>query len=136
MEDTYNLLYVEDDVGSRKVMLGLIQALPYSVGLTIFNDSKNFLPRVKSITPQPDVILLDIHVQPHNGFEMLQMLRFDTFYASKKIVALTASVMNEEVKRFKEAGFDGVLAKPLKFHEFPDHMKRILATERQWMVIR
>ena len=136
MNKSYNLLYVEDDPGSRKVMQGLVQSLPYHVTLTIFNDSLDFLSRVQSLHPQPDVILLDIHVQPHNGFEMLQMLRLHSSYAYKMIVALTASVMNEEVKKLKEAGFDGVLAKPLKFHEFPDRMQRILAGERQWIVIR
>ena len=44
--------------------------------------------------------------------------------------------LTEEVKKLKEAGFDGVLAKPLNFHDFPNVMKRMLAGERVWTVVR
>jgi CheY-like chemotaxis protein len=130
------LLYVEDDPGSRKVMRMLVSALPQSVQLTIFDDSTDFLDRVAALDPVPDVFLLDIHVSPHNGFGMLAMLRQHPHYAGKMVIALTASVMNEEINQLKEAGFDGVLAKPLNFHTFPDTLLRILAGEHIWTVHR
>jgi CheY-like chemotaxis protein len=52
------------------------------------------------------------------------------------VMALTASVMNEEINKLREAGFDGVLGKPLSFHTFPDTLRRILAGERIWTVPR
>jgi CheY-like chemotaxis protein len=52
------------------------------------------------------------------------------------IVALTASVMNSEIHKLKEAGFDGVLAKPLNFHTFPEMLTRILNREQIWTVHR
>jgi CheY-like chemotaxis protein len=130
------LLYVEDDPGSRKVMQLLVSALPQTVQVAIFNDSADFLERVTALNPIPDVFLLDIHVSPHNGFGMLAMLRQHAHYAEKMVIALTASVMNEEINQLKEAGFDGVLAKPLNFHTFPDTMMRILAGEHIWTVHR
>lgn len=136
MPKLYSLLYVEDDPGSQKVMRGLIEILDFPVHLTIFEDSVNFLQGVKSVSPVPDLFLLDIHISPKNGFEMLQVLRADESFANKIIVAVTASVMNEEVKKLKDAGFDGVLAKPLKFRDFPNLIKRILAGEHLWTVIR
>lgn len=131
-----SLLYIEDDPGSRKVMYGLVERLTIPVHLTILEDSRNFIERVEAIKPQPDVFLLDIHVQPLDGFGMLRLLRQHERFASKMVVALTASVMNAEVKKLKEAGFDGVLAKPLSFHDFPQVMERVLAGERLWTVIR
>lgn len=38
---------------------------------------------------------------------MLAMLRADARYATCKIVALTASVMNEEVEQLRKAGLMG-----------------------------
>jgi CheY-like chemotaxis protein len=130
------LLYVEDDVGSRKVMRLLVSALPETVETIIFDDSTNFLERVAALDPIPDVFLLDIHVSPYNGFGMLAMLRKHPDYAEKMVIALTASVMNEEINQLKEAGFDGILAKPLNFHTFPDTLTRILAGEHVWTVHR
>ena len=131
-----NLLYVEDDPGSRKVMRMLIRRVPVPVNLTILEDSTDFLLRIECAVPEPDVFLLDIHVSPNDGFQMLEILRCHAQFSNKMVVALTASVMNEEVNRLKEAGFDGVLAKPLNFYQFPTRLERILHGERMWMVTR
>jgi len=42
------------------------------------------------------------------------------------VVALTASVMNEEIQQRRTAGFDGCLAKPIDVDEFPHSLARIL----------
>jgi len=136
MSKLYSLLYVEDDIGSRKVMQGLVERLPMPVMLTTFENSDDFLQRISHVEPEPDLFLIDIHVKPLNGFEMLSLLRLHERYQHKMIVALTASVMNEEITRLKEAGFDGMLAKPLKFHEFPSLIERILNGEHLWTLVR
>lgn len=130
-----NILYVEDDAGSRKVMQGLVESLDAPIQLTIFNDSVDFINRVEYLTPEPDVFLLDIHVTPLDGFSMLTRLRQHLRFHSKLMIALTASVMHDEVRELKNSGFDGVLAKPLRFSDFPDVMQRILDGERIWKVI-
>ena len=136
MNPPKTLLYVEDDPGSRKVMSVLVGYLAQPVELVTFEDSADFLHRVHSITQEIDVFLLDIHVTPNDGFDMLRLLRSDPRLASKRVIALTASVMNEEINRLKEAGFDGVLSKPLTFSTFPDTINRILAGERIWTIYR
>jgi len=136
MSGSYSIVYVEDDPGSQKVMRGLVETLGFSIDLHIFEDSSHFIPRVEALDPEPDLFLLDIHVSPLNGFDMLQALRRHDDFQGKMIVALTASVMNEEVKQLKEAGFDGILAKPLKFQDFPRHIQRILDGENLWAIKR
>lgn len=129
------ILYVEDDLESREIMRVLVEEVMQMTHLTIFEDSYNFLSRLDNLSPQPDVFLLDIHVPPYNGFEMLQMLRELDAYQLTPIVALTASVMNEEVQQLKTAGFDGVLAKPLDMDAFPIALQRILNGETVWHVV-
>ena len=97
-------LYVEDEPLSRLVMdTLLIRAMGYK-HLSIFEDSTGFMDRIKELPTTPDVIFLDIHMQPYNGFEMLSMLRQHPVYSNAQVIALTASVMNEEVRRLREAG--------------------------------
>lgn len=132
MEHYY--LYVEDDPLSRQIMQIIIENRVGSNNLTIFEDSTNFIERVQSLPHIPTVFLLDIHVRPYDGFQMLSMLRENGCFANSKIVALTASVMNEEVEQLREAGFDGAIAKPLSIHTFPDLINRIVAGESVWHI--
>jgi CheY-like chemotaxis protein len=129
------LLYVEDDVQSCEIMQLLIQEILGLPNLVIFEDSADFMERVTQLIPQPDVILLDIHVHPHDGFSMLNMLRNHPDYHQKPIVALTASVMNEEIQQLQDAGFDGIIAKPINMDTFPETLTRIMNGERIWHVL-
>ena len=68
-------LYVEDDAFSREIMALILGDMLGYTSVTVFEDSADFLPRVEKLAAKPDVIFLDIHVRPHNGFEMLTMIR-------------------------------------------------------------
>ena len=129
------ILYVEDDSRSVKVMDVLLTKRMGLSHVTIMEDSANFLERVQTLTPKPDVIFLDIHVEPHNGFAMLKMLRDSGEFDNSRIVALTASVMNEEVVQLRQAGFDACLGKPVDMDTFPDVLNRILNGESLWHII-
>lgn len=133
MTDQY-YLYVEDDPMSREIMRIIIENGVGSTNLVVFEDSIDFLGRASRLNPQPTMILLDIHVTPHDGFQMLKMLRQQAQFTSVKIVALTASVMNEEVEQLREAGFDGAIAKPLSIQTFPDLIRRIANGETIWHI--
>ncbi len=130
-KNTY--LYVEDDPPSRQVMNLIMRSMGVE-RYSAFEDSKNFLERLNTLSERPDIILLDIQMNPYNGFEILNMIRSDPNFAQAKIIALTASVMNEEVDQLKRAGFDGAIAKPVEFREFPFLIKRIIQDESVWHI--
>jgi len=128
------LLCVEDDPSNRLVMKLLVEKTLQARNYTIFEDSADFLPRLRNLHIRPDIILLDIHVSPLNGFQMLQMIREDPVYRDTKVVALTASVMNEEVERLRKSGFDGAIGKPITLSTFPIIIERIMKGESIWQV--
>lgn len=128
------VLYFEDDALSREVMHAcLTRGMGYH-NVVIFEDSIDFEAKLAQLPTRPGVIFLDIHMEPLDGFEMLRVIRRNDAYRSTRVVALTASVMNEEVKLLRDAGFDGVIAKPLDFELFPAIMQRILAGESVWHI--
>jgi CheY-like chemotaxis protein len=129
------VLYVEDDPQSSEIMQLLLMGEMGLEHVVLFDENANFLERVRNLDPQPNVFLLDIHVKPYTGFEMLEMLRAEEAYKDTPVVALTASVMNEEVHRLKTAGFNGVIAKPLDLEMFPATLQRILKGETVWYVV-
>ena len=134
MIQTPIILYVEDDAGSRKVMHFLVNGAMGNPNLTIFEDSIDFLQRLHALQPRPNLVLLDIHVDPLDGFEILELIRHSAVFASVPVVALTASVMQEEVQRLKNAGFNGVIAKPIDVDHFPEQVDRILRGEVVWTI--
>ena len=129
-----NVLYVEDDPNSRVIMRMILvnrMKLPH---VTIFEDSVDFLVRAEAIDPKPDIVFLDIHVDPYNGFEMLDMLRQSDHFTDTYIVALTASVMNEEITQLQNSGFDGCLSKPVDSDLIPDIMTQIMSGHKIWNI--
>ncbi len=132
MNHQLTVLYVEDDQASREIMYLLLVSEMGLSNVIIFENSSHFLSRTLELYPQPGVILLDIHVQPYNGFEMLNMLRSQPDFQATPVVALTASVMNEEVEKLRRAGCIGVIATPIDTDTFPRLLKRILSGEQIW----
>ncbi|MCI0713219.1 MAG: response regulator [Chloroflexi bacterium] len=135
MKSQTAVLYVEDEPMSRKVMQMLLKGRMGLEHVTIFEDSNNFIQRLCNLVPLPDVIFLDIHMEPYNGFELLEMVRNVSYFASTPVVALTASVMSEEVELLKSAGFDGCLAKPINSDTFGETLQQIMNGERVWQII-
>lgn len=129
MNTNLSVLYIEDDMMSRKVMQMLLKSRLGLANVTILENSAKFLENVNAISPKPKVIFLDIHMVPIDGFEMLKILRESDELGEIPIVAMTASVMNEEVVELQSAGFDGCIAKPIDKDEFPVLLERILAGE-------
>jgi CheY-like chemotaxis protein len=128
------VLYVEDDAASRDVMRMVQRLNPNRLRITLFDDSAAFLERFTALAPRPDIVLLDIHMRPYSGFDMLNMLRADAAHADMPVVALTASVMNEEVQMLRQAGFHSVIAKPLDLDLLPALLERVLHGEKVWHV--
>lgn len=126
-------LYVEDEENSRDIMRLFLESLGHSQ-IVIWPNSAHFEQHLAALQPEPDVFFLDIHVLPYNGFEMLTMIRSHPSLAAKPVIALTASVMSEEVAQLKQAGFDGVIAKPLDLDVFPELVDRVLAGDKVWHI--
>ena len=128
------IIYFEDDELSRDVMRAcLTRGLGFH-NVTIFENSTDFVERLENLSSKPDIVFLDIHMEPIDGFAALKLIRQSETYQSTRVIALTASVMNEEVKMLREAGFDGVIAKPLDYDTFPNVLHRILEGEQVWHI--
>ena len=62
---------------------------------------------------RPDLVLMDIQLPDIDGVEALGRLRADERTASIPVLALTAQAMEGDRERFRAAGFDGYISKPV-----------------------
>ncbi|MEJ2487335.1 MAG: response regulator [Anaerolineales bacterium] len=128
------LVYVEDDENSILVMKMVVERVMGLPKLHVLQSRTDFVQQVKELGVVPDVFLLDIQMKPYGGLELLSMLRGDPQFTESKVIALTASVTNEEVSLLKSGGFDGAIAKPLNIDVFPDLIARIINGEHIWYI--
>jgi CheY-like chemotaxis protein len=128
------LVYVEDDENSLLVMKMVVERVMGLPTLYVLKSRADFVQQVKGLGVVPDVFLLDIQMKPYDGVELLSMLRADPQFKFSKVVALTASVTNEEVSLLNSGGFDGAIAKPLNIEVFPDLIAKIMDGESVWYI--
>ena len=134
--DTHNpkFVYVEDDLMSQEVVRVLLQNVLGFPSLTVFTNSTNLLERLDRLSEKPDVFFLDVQIGPHDGFEMLNMLRNNPSYQAATIVAMTANVMAHDIEALRKAGFDGLIGKPIRKKVFPSLVQNLIAGEAVWYV--
>lgn len=82
--------------------------------------------------PRLDLILLDIRLPYEDGFEALKKIRASANLKSARVVAVTAEASSEQMRKAREASFDGFIGKPLNPDHFPEQIRRILAGEPVW----
>jgi CheY-like chemotaxis protein len=133
-ERSPTFLYVEDDPSSRKVLNLLLRSVMGFHDVTIFESSEGFVEKLRALPAVPNVIFLDIHMKPIDGFALLEILRSDPVSQNCLVVAMTASVMVDEISLLKNAGFDGLIAKPIQAKIFPELVRRILNGESVWYI--
>jgi two-component system, cell cycle response regulator DivK len=127
-------VYVEDDAQSREVLRFILQRIMRYEHVYLFESSQDFMERVRHLPLKPTLFFLDLRVRPLDGFEMLQLLRADPEYQQVIVVALTANVMATDVKMMQEAGFNGLIGKPIDKNIFPTLITQLLAGESIWYV--
>ena len=92
-------------------------------------NGKQAVELAQAITP--DLILMDIRMPVMDGFEATKILKSAPKTSSIKIVALTASLLEEEIKRIKITGFDHFLRKPIKYGELNEALAKYISHERK-----
>lgn len=79
-----------------------------------------------------DLILMDLRLPHEDGYEALNQIRKDPDLKHARVVVVTAQASTAEMKRAKDAGFDGFLSKPLDPNRFPNHIEQILSGQAVW----
>lgn len=128
----FGVVYIDDDPNSRLVLQMVLERVMGFREVLILPDAADLASQLQGLGFDPQVFLVDIHMQPVDGFAVLRQLRADERYSKARIVALTASVMNEEVATLRDAGFDSVVGKPVDMSSFPDILMRIAGGEAVW----
>ena len=116
------ILIVEDNEKNLKLVRDVLQVKGYTTLEAVTAEEGIRLAQERN----PDLILMDIHLPGMNGIEALGVLRADPATASIPVIAVTASVMQQDRKLITDAGFDAYVGKPINLKEFLDAVRDAL----------
>jgi two-component system cell cycle response regulator DivK len=116
------ILIVEDNDKNLKLVRDVLQVKGYTTLEAGTAEEGIRLAREH----MPDLILMDIHLPGMSGLEALKLLRADAATAAMPVIAVTASVMQQDRKQITEAGFDAYVGKPISLKEFLDAVHSVL----------
>jgi two-component system cell cycle response regulator DivK len=111
------IVVVEDQPDSLKLLATLLSLRGHTVIPLPSGDG--LVETMRTHSPEPDLVLLDIQLPGRDGFALLEDLRALEGRRRWKVVALTAHAMPADRERALTAGFDGYITKPIDVRTFP-----------------
>ena len=116
------ILIVEDNEKNLKLVRDVLQVKGYETleagtaeeGLKIARERK------------PALILMDIQLPGMSGIEALKALRAAPATAAIPVVAITASVMQQDRQQIMSAGFNGFIEKPINLRNFLETVQKAM----------
>ena len=121
------ILIVEDNEKNMKLVRDVLQVKGYA---TLEAGTGEDAIRLAA-EHKPDLVLMDIQLPGISGIEALKVLRSDPATASIPVVAVTASVMQQDRNQITEAGFDGYIGKPINLKEFLEAVRAMVERGRR-----
>jgi two-component system alkaline phosphatase synthesis response regulator PhoP len=119
---TQRILVVDDDKSIVKVLAGYLEQSGYQVITAYDGDSALHALRRE----RPDLILLDLMMPNHDGWEVTQIVRADRTLASTPIIMITARIEDTDKIVGLELGADDYIPKPFNPREVVARVKSLL----------
>jgi two-component system cell cycle response regulator DivK len=116
------VLIVEDNEKNMKLVRDVLQVKGYRTLEAGSAEDGIALARAQ----KPDLVLMDIQLPGMNGIEALGVLRADPATAAIPVIAVTASVMQQDRNLITQAGFDAYIGKPINLKEFLEAIRTMI----------
>jgi signal transduction histidine kinase/ABC-type nitrate/sulfonate/bicarbonate transport system substrate-binding protein/CheY-like chemotaxis protein len=117
------ILIVDDNRLNRRLLKHILRP----IGLVLEEAVDGIDAIEKTISFQPDLIFMDIRMPNKDGREATLEIRQMGWEIPPKLIALTASVFEEEKQFFLQSGFDDFLIKPFEVNSIFECIQKHLA---------
>ena len=125
-----HVLVIEDNIYNYTLIARLLKFL--GVKHIDWSRTGRQVQGLGSSLPRVDLVLLDIHLPYEDGYMTLERLHSNARFSETRVVAVTAEATEENMRRAREAGFDGFIAKPIDPDRFPEQVRAALEGKEVW----
>ena len=115
-----SILLAEDNLINQKVAKRTLEKMGLTVHLA--NNGQEAIDMADQV--DHELILMDIQMPEVNGIEALLALKAKGY--TKPIIAMTANVMESDVRSYRQHGFVGYIPKPFKPHDLAQELDKHL----------
>jgi len=124
----HKILIVDDYTVNRRIVKGMLKKL--GVDADEAEDGSTALEMVDQNVYS--AIFMDVHMPGMGGLEATRRIREhdDESKRNMPIIAITASVLDRDIKECKQAGMDGFIAKPFTYDELYSSFKEFIKNGR------
>lgn len=127
---TMRLLLVEDVDINREIATMLLKNLGFQIDIAV--NGKEAVEKVASSEPGYfDVVLMDIQMPVMDGYDATRGIRGleDEKLSRIPIIAMTANAFSEDVKKARDVGMNGHIAKPIDVNVMKSTLTEVLSQE-------
>ncbi len=121
---TKKVLVVDDNPVSRELIREVLEDPDRKV-----LEAENGEEALRKIAEEkPDIVLLDIQLPVHDGYEVLHRVRTHLKLDTLPVLALTAYAMPEDRTKALSSGFDAYITKPIDAAALRTQVEKILGS--------
>ena len=111
IDKNVSILIAEDDTSNREVLESILRSLKFTNIITA-EDGLECIRKIK--TNKVDILFLDLIMPKLSGYQVLDYLKSVESSKNKiKIIPISASVLDEDIKRCKSYGIEAFVKKPI-----------------------
>lgn len=114
---TFPIWIVDDNPDLPVLMKMVFNRVTPTVSATFLQNGNELVTNLKKADVLPRVILLDLFMEPMNGFDTLSTIRTHAIYKHLPIVIYTGSVNENDRQKAIALGADEFLTKPFSFNQ-------------------
>ncbi len=121
------VMIVDSEADTRRLMRRLLQDLGYEVIECADRDAV-FQTLEAPASSLPDLLLIDDMISGLSGWDVARYVLNDPRWRQRRIPVILTTTMArvETLRRAREIGVAGILAKPFDIHTFEQHITNVL----------
>ena len=123
------ILLVDDDSDDQLFFTDALSEVNPDIECITAKNGLEAIVHLKTISPMPTIIFLDLNMPFMNGFECLAELQKENKFKNIPVVIYSTSSNTIDVERTKEMGAKHFMTKPSDFNILKTKLREILSME-------
>ena len=119
-----NVLIIEDDEHIAGLLKFLLER--HGFAAKVADNGRTALELITTADESPSLVLLDVMLPYHDGFELMRTIRQQPGWAQVPVIMLTAKNMERDIVRAFDAGANDYIVKPFQPTELLARLRRFI----------
>lgn len=129
-----NLILAEDDDDDIEFFIDVIAEISADIKITITKNGIELMTLLEIEKELPDFIFLDLNMPKKSGFECLKEIRSSEKWKAIKVVILSTTSDQEQIKEVYKMGADLYLQKTTSYSAYKNNLS--MALQMDWDTLK